>query len=446
MDLSDSKIAQQVNRLFSSKLRIFLSLLCLCTVAIATQFIASDSSQSAASAARLVSSKAATNPPKAAAPILKYGLPIDSFQVSEYNIKSGQFLADILLQQGMNFQQIETLVNNAKPVFDVRQLRAGKPYAILCNANTNQSEYFIYEPNIYEYIRFDLNTLSAQKIEKPVVIKERASAGVIESSLWDAMVSNGMSFDMAAKMEDALQWSVDFNHVQKGDRFKLLYEQKYIDDQPAGIGIVKAALYETAINKQQYYAIHHNTDKEEGYYDLDGKPMKSSFLKSPVKYSRITSRFNLRRFHPVLKRTRPHYGTDYAAPYGTPIYAVGNGVVSRKGYGRGNGRFIKIKHDDTYATQYLHMQKFAKDIEVGTPVKQGQVIGYVGSTGLATGPHVCFRFWKNGRQVNHLTLKFPPSDSLKQIELPAFYQSRDQYLSALQQLPYPIKEKEEVCL
>ncbi|MFK7933277.1 MAG: M23 family metallopeptidase [Saprospiraceae bacterium] len=169
--------------------------------------------------------------------------------------------------------------------------------------------------------------------------------------------------------------------------------------------------------------------------------MKSSFLKSPVKYSRISSRFNLRRFHPILKRTRPHYGTDYAAPYGTPILAVGSGVVSRKGYGKGNGRFIKIKHDDTHSTQYLHMQKFAQGIQVGTPVKQGDVIGYVGSTGLATGPHVCFRFWKNNKQVNHLNLKFPPTDSLKQEELPAFYQARDTYLQELAQLEYQLQEE-----
>ncbi|MFK7933278.1 MAG: hypothetical protein AB8G22_07200 [Saprospiraceae bacterium] len=229
MDLSDSILAQKTKQLFSSKSTIFFVLLCLCTVAVGTQF-ATKINTKPASAARLVSPK---NLQLGSFPVvipnIKYGFALDTFQVSENIIKNGQFLAEILLPLGMDFQSIETLVENVKPVFDVRRLRVDKPYTVLANQQTQKGEYFIYEPNIYEYIVFDLKNLSAERVEKPVEIVERSSAGVIESSLWNAMVLNGMSFEMAAKMEDALQWSVDFNHVQKGDRFKLLYEQKYID-------------------------------------------------------------------------------------------------------------------------------------------------------------------------------------------------------------------------
>lgn len=260
------------------------------------------------------------------------------------------------------------------------------------------------------------------------------------------MVDNGLSYELTAKMEDALQWSVSFHHAQKDDEFKLVFDQNYIDGEQVGVGEVYAAYYKNASN--EYYAIWYGKEKYAGYYDLEGRPMKKGFLKAPVKFSRISSRYNLNRFHPVLKRTRPHLGTDYAAPYGTPIYAVGNGVVVEASYTSGNGNFVKIKHDDRYQTQYLHMQKFASGIHRGVQVKQGQVIGYVGSTGLATGPHVCFRFWKDGKQVNHLNLQFPPPDPLPADELPAFFEVRDQYLAELQQaVPHPFSAAvaEEEC-
>jgi murein DD-endopeptidase MepM/ murein hydrolase activator NlpD len=237
-------------------------------------------------------------------------------------------------------------------------------------------------------------------------------------------------------MEDALQWSVDFHHAQKGDRFKLLYEEETVECEPAGIGRVYAAIYETG--GKEYHSIYFESGKKEqtGYYDLEGRPMNKGFLKAPVKYARISSGYNLRRFHPILKYVRPHFGTDYAAPAGTPILAVGSGTVIEAGYGKGNGNFVKIKHDNTYQTQYLHMRGFAKGIRKGAHVSQGEVIGYVGSTGLATGPHVCFRFWKNGQQVNHLNLKFPPPAPLPKEELPAFFQLRDDYVEQLKKLEF----------
>ncbi|MCI4647366.1 peptidoglycan DD-metalloendopeptidase family protein [Phaeodactylibacter sp.] len=365
-------------------------------------------------------------------PTMKYGFAIDTLQLQENTIQSGQFLADILLGQQLDYPSIEKLVANMEDVFDVRHLRVGKPYTILSKPGTEQPLYMVYEPNDYEYVVFELSgDYKVERKERIVETQQGSVAGKLESSLWNAIVGQGLSYELAAKMEGALQWSIDFHHLQKNDEFKLVFDREFIDGEEVGIGAVHAAYYKTGEN--EYHAIYYKSEDEahEGYYDLEGRPMKRGFLKSPVKYSRISSYYNLNRFHPILKRRRPHYGTDYAAPYGTPIYAVGDGVVTRASYTKGNGNFVKIKHDKTYETQYLHMQKFAKGISVGTHVKQGQVIGYVGSTGLATGPHVCFRFWKDGKQVNHLNMKFPPAKPLPDSELSQFGLQRDRYMELL---------------
>ncbi|MEN0003721.1 MAG: peptidoglycan DD-metalloendopeptidase family protein [Bacteroidota bacterium] len=365
-------------------------------------------------------------------PTIKYGFVVDTFQLAEKVIQPGQNLGDILTNYNIDYPSIEKLVANSKDIFDVRLLRVDKPYTILSQDTTQSADYFIYEPSAYEYIVFELkDDFKVERVKRPITTETVAANGVIESSLWNAMVNAGLSFEITSKMEDALQWQVDFHHIEKGDEFKLIYDQEYIDGEKVGIGQLRLAQYKR--DTQSFYSIYFENEDAEisGYYDLDGRPMKSKFLRAPVKYSRISSYYNLNRFHPVLRRVRPHLGTDYAAPRGTPIYAIGDGVVNRVGYTKGNGNFVKIKHDKVYETQYLHMQRFAKGIKVGTFVRQGQVIGYVGSTGLATGPHVCFRFWKNGRQVNHLNLIFPQPKPLPEEVLPAFFETRDEYIKQL---------------
>ena len=367
-------------------------------------------------------------------PTYRFGFAIDTFDVQEATVKPNQFFGEILSEAGMSYRDIEQLVNNAKPIFNVKQFREGKSYTLLTPHGQNRAQYFIYEPSIYRYYVFDLGeSLSMRQIEHPIETREEYAEGVIESSLWNTMVDQDLSYELAAKMEDALQWSVDFYHLNKGDRFRLVYDQQYINGERAGAGMVKAAYYQSG--PSEYYAIYHDEGKHYGYYDLNGRPMNSGFLRAPVKYSRISSRFNKNRFHPILKRRKAHLGTDYAAPYGTPILAVANGVVTKASRTRGNGNFVKIKHDATYQTQYLHMQKFAPGIKPGVQVKQGQTIGYVGSTGLATGPHVCFRFWQNGKQVNHLALNFPPPAPLPSSQLTNFYRTRDDMLARLDLQP-----------
>ena len=375
-------------------------------------------------------------------PNLKWGFAIDTFEVTQNTIQNNQFFGEVLQKNNISYPIIEGIITNTKEFFDVNHWRVGKNYWFLKKPSSETFDYLVYEPNVYKYYLFDLKNGTGTVKERPIKKELKTASGVISSSLWKTMTDAGLSFDVAGKMENALQWSIDFHHAQKGDQFKLYYEEESIDGQVVGVGELHAAAYKTGEN--EFQTVYYDDEEYPGYYDLEGRPMNKGFLKSPVKYSRISSRFNLRRFHPVLKRVRPHLGTDYAAPRGTPIYAVGDGVVLEARRKGGNGNYVKIRHNETYQTQYLHMQKFAKGISSGVHVKQGQVIGYVGSTGLATGPHVCFRFWKNGKQVNHLRLEFPPPKPLPAEEMADFNMVRDKFVSKLNEVEYPKLVEESI--
>lgn len=367
-------------------------------------------------------------------PEMKYGFILDTFHVTNAEIKPNQFLSEILDEHHVVYEKIDALARNTQDIFSVTKLRSGKNYMILAKDASSPAQYFIYEPDVYSYVVYDIEKGTADIIDREITTEIKSSSGIIQSSLWQTMVDNDLSYDLASRLEDVFGWSIDFHHVQNGDRFKVIYESRSIDGQVVGVGDILGAYYKNYDN--EYYGIYFENDQHSGYYDIEARPMKKNFLKSPVKYSRISSGFNLNRFHPVLKRRKAHLGTDYAAPYGTPILAVANGVVTKASRTRGNGNYVKIKHDKTYQTQYLHMQKFAKGISPGVHVKQGQVIGYVGSTGLATGPHVCFRFWKNGRQVNHRRLNFPPPEPMPESDVPRFNKVKDEILKQLEKIEF----------
>lgn len=367
---------------------------------------------------------------------LYFGFHPDSFSVFEGEISPNEFLSSLLLPHKVPYGDIAKLEKAVSEVYSVRQLRSGRNYAVLNRDTSDGADYFIYHPNPYNYVVYSLkDSLYASVESHPVDTVIKTGAGVINHSLWMAMSEASMDKSLISKMEDAFAWVIDFYHIQEGDKFKLFYEEKQIDGEAVGIGRLLGANF---IDKSgDNYAIYFENDTYSGYYDLEGRPMKRAFLRAPVKYSRISSRYNPRRLHPVLRRLRPHLGTDYAAPHGTEIYSVADGVVSKAGYTGGNGNYVKIRHDNTYETQYLHMSRFAKGIRSGTRVKQGQTIGYVGSTGLATGPHVCFRFWKNGVQVDHLKENLPPPEPMSESGLREYYVHRDGILPTIVAIEFP---------
>lgn len=364
-------------------------------------------------------------------PNVKYDLLLDTMEVRTTLIKPNEFLVDILKKYELNDNQITSMISKVSKVFDIKKLRAGREYSVMCKKMTEMPYYLIYEPDAYGYIKLDFrDTMRATYIPKNIQTNIKLAKGTVNNTLSESMAESGLSYDLIDKMEDALGYTVDFYHVQKNDKFRVLYDDHSIDGKTVGVGKMYGAYFEQ--NGKDYYAIYFKKGDREGYYDLEGRPMKQYFLKAPVKFSRISSGFSLRRFHPVLKYNRPHFGTDYAAPAGTPIMSVGNGVVVEASRNAYNGIYVKIKHDATYTTQYLHMSRIARGISKGARVSQGQTIGYVGSTGLATGPHVCFRFWKNGVQCNHLKEKVTNNNPvMNKADLPEFFKVRDEVVKKL---------------
>ena len=363
-------------------------------------------------------------------PTIKYGFAIDTFSMTEKTIKNGEVIGNILNNNGVEAQIIHNIMTDNQHIFKPSNFRVGEKYTLFKSIDRKELEYLVYEPNVYHYFIFNfIDSIGIKKIERPVTKKIKTTSGTIESSIWNAMAQQGSSPELIAKLEDALQWSIDFYHLQKGEKFKIVYESHNIEGREIGAGLVLAAKYE--MEKNTINAIYYSKPAFKGYYDLEGRPLNKGFLRSPLRFSRISSYFNTSRLHPILRRVRPHFGTDYAAPHGTPIMSVGNGVVLEARYSGGNGNYVKIRHDKQHTTQYLHMSRIGPGIRSGAQVQQGQTIGFVGSTGLATGPHVCFRFWKNGQQVNHLRLSFPPPEPLPKEEIPSFNKEKEGIIALL---------------
>jgi murein DD-endopeptidase MepM/ murein hydrolase activator NlpD len=347
-------------------------------------------------------------------PALLYGFPADSFTVIESTIRRNQFLGEILSEYQVTDQEIHNLSIKSKGIYDVRKLEARKRYTLLCSRDSlPRAEYFIYEPNAIDFVVYRLkDSIEVSLNQRKIDTVNTAVAGIIETSLWVTMSDAGADPMLIHSLSEVFAWQVDFYRIQKGDRFKVLYEQLYVDDEEAGIGKIMGAYFNH--NEEDYYAVHFDQGSGISYFDEKGQSLQKQFLKSPLRYKRISSRYTRRRYHPVLKRYKSHLGTDYAAPTGTPIRSVGDGIVEEARYSQYNGRYVKIRHNSVYTTQYLHMSKFGSGIKAGVKVTQGQVIGYVGSTGLANGPHLCFRFWKNGQQVDALNVKLPPSEPVNE--------------------------------
>ena len=360
-----------------------------------------------------------------------YGINIDSMLVETKKIKWGESFSDILFKSGIDNKIIFDAINKSKNIFNLKTLKKGKEYKLLSYFDKKKPAYFIYEPDLFSAIVYSLqDSIFVDKRIKPIHLKEKVVYGSIESSLYETIEKNKFPLDLVYLLVDVFAWQVDFYKINKGDKFKVVYLEEIIDNKVIGIKEIKAAYFYH--DNKDYYAFKYDQGKGIDYFDEKGNNLRKTFLRSPLNFSRISSRYSKKRFHPVLKKYKSHLGTDYAAPRGTPIRTVADGIVTEAKRNRGNGIYVKIKHNNKYSTQYLHMSKFAKKIKKGVRVVQGQTIGYVGSTGLATGPHVCFRFWKNGIQVDpYKQNDLPPGEPISKIHHDTFEYIRIKYLEKM---------------
>ena len=345
---------------------------------------------------------------------IEFGFNLDNYKVDRDTIKFGDSFGEIMLRNKLSYSQIYNIVQSIKDSFDVRWLTAGKPYVILSSKDSLPNpQYFIYQPNLLNYVVIDFSnfdSITAYNEKKPFKIVKKSTFGIINNSLSETMDQNGLPWELINQLSDIYAWTIDFTRIQKGDRFKIVYNERYIEDTIlVGIKSIDAAYFQH--NGEELYAYNFVVDslkKTPEFFDQNGSSLQRTFLKSPLRFSNISSRYNLkRRIAYYGNKVRPHKGTDFAAPTGTPIMATADGKVIKSSYTRGNGYYVKIQHNNKYATQYLHMQKKGR-VKQGQYVRQGEVIGRIGMTGNTSGPHVCYRFWKNGKQVDPFKQKLPP--------------------------------------
>lgn len=354
-----------------------------------------------------------------------FGFIADSFYVEEGTVNKNMTLADILIPHDIDYALITNIFESAKPKFDFRNIQPNKKYYIYKNRDSlNTFNSFIYEINKLKFVVVQAeDSILVELVERDVETKERTISGTINSSLYMTLVEQNASLVLAGKLSEIFAWQIDFYTIQKGDQFFAIYEELLVNNAPVGIGEVIVAQFIHKDNIFNAFLFEQNDRKE--YFDEEGKSLQKEFLKAPLKYTRISSGYSGRRLHPILRVYKPHRGIDYAAPIGTPVQAVGDGIVSTVKREAAAGKMIKIKHNSVYSSAYLHLSGYAKGIKSGAKVRQGQIIGYVGSTGRSTGPHLDFRFWKNGSLVNYLNLKFPSSKSIADTSIHHFVILRD---------------------
>lgn len=368
-------------------------------------------------------------------PIFKYGFPVDSFYLETGFVKNNQYLSQILNAKGIGMGTIDKIARKSKDVFDVRKIKSGNKYTLLCAPDsTNQVQYFVYENSATEYIVYELfDSLKIYRGEKEIQTQLCTAQGVVESSLWNAMVGTGQDPMLALELSKIFAWTIDFFAIQKGDRYRIIYDQQIVDSMSIGIGEIYAVEFDHY--KEKNYAFRFDEKEKWDYFDENGQSLRKQFLKAPLEFSRISSRFSNGRMHPVLRIRRPHHGVDYAAPKGTPVKSIGDGTIIARAYQkRGGGNYLKVKHNATYTTTYMHLSGFAKGISVGTRVKQGDVIGYVGSTGLSTGPHLDFRVYMYGKAIDPLKMKADPVEPVKEENLERYNVLKDSLVNELQKI------------
>jgi len=378
----------------------------------------------------------AAAPSKSDSAGMLFGIPLDSYNIITGKVKRNQFISSILQSYGVPWENIERLLRENRETFDPRRVRSGSAYSVLLTKDTlNKPDYFIYQHDPKMSYVFSLkDTLAIYRYDAEIKRVLRYSSGTISTSLWEAATEKNLNPNLSAELSDIYAWTIDFFGLQKGDRFKVIYEEEFIAEESVGIRRVHAALFEHAGNP--IFAIPYIQDSTMSFYDTTGASLRKAFLKAPLRYSRISSRFSGGRMHPILKIVRPHHGIDYSAPIGTPVVAIGDGRVTSTAYEGGAGRMVRITHNSVYSTAYLHLSRYGPGIAPGVYVKQGQVIGYVGSSGLSTGPHLDFRFYRNGYAIDPLKVEAPPVNPVAPEAMEEFKKVAEGYINLLTTVSY----------
>jgi len=401
-----------------SRLRIAIILLALISLIFSCRYFQKQESELSVTISDTASQ------PVQKAPVLIFGIPVDSYNLVTGHIKRNGFLSQILLDHGVTMKEIDQVIHTSDSVFDVRKIRSGNNYTLLCDTDSiAKARYLIYEHDPATCFIFSFNdSLNITPFRKEIKKVIKYTTGTIETSLWDAMMKEGFHWTLAAELSEIYAWTVDFFGLQKGDSFKVIYEEMFIDNESLGVGKIFGAQFTWA--GRTITAIPFIQDGKETFFDPEGNSLRKAFLKSPLQFSRITSRFSSSRLHPILRIRRPHFGVDYAAPVGTPVHAIGDGKVISAGTENGSGKMVRIVHNSVYSTAYLHLSRFAPGIYAGAFVKQDDIIGYVGSSGLSTGPHLDFRFYQNGSPVDPLSVEAPPVEPVSEENKARFEKNR----------------------
>ena len=362
-----------------------------------------------------------------------FGINADNYTLERKTVERGDSWSKILGEYGIGTQKVLRLDQLTKDICPLRTIRAGSHYTTFTRQDSTavQLDYLVYEKNLVDYVVFAFvgDSVAVREGQREVEIRRKKSTAVISSSLWGAIMEAKLPYSLASEMEDIYQWTVDFFGIQEGDQFTVIYDEKFIDTLSVGIGRVWGAKF--THRGKDIYAIPFEQGGRLQYWEEDGGSLRKQLLKAPLKFTRISSKFSHARFHPVLKKYRPHHGVDYAAPMGTPVRAVADGTVTRKSYDKAAGNMLKIKHPGNLSSGYLHLRGFAKGIKVGARVSQGQVIGYVGSTGRSTGPHLDFRLWKGNTAINPLKVPQKPTEPISKENREKFERVRTRVMAEL---------------
>jgi len=361
------------------------------------------------------------NKPKASKPEpptthTAYKINVDSLEVHTGKVINNENLG-VLLSPYVSVQTIDRIARTTRDIFDVRKMKAGHPYARICKKDsTHKTLYFIYEINEIEFVVYDFrDSLKVYTDKKKVSTRVRTARGEISSSLWNAFAEGKLDMNLGMNMADVYAWTIDFYGLQKGDWFKVMYEEVLVDDVPIGADRILGSVFHS--EGKDFFAFYFVESGKGDYFDEAAQSLRRSFLKAPLKFSRISSRFTKSRMHPILRIARPHFGVDYAAPRGTPVVALGDGRVVEAGWHGGFGRLISVRHNTIYTTSYAHLSRIETGIKPGVHVSQGEVIGYVGSSGLSTGAHLDFRVYKNGSPTDPLKMISPPAKPVEKVNV-----------------------------